>query len=87
SACAICLGRHRHSIATCASECLWDNSGRTRCTRNGNGQIVTPENQILCVDWQRPDGCPSSSHDQRHECSGCGKKTHGAQACPRAEKL
>ncbi|KAJ6448220.1 hypothetical protein C8R45DRAFT_1134423, partial [Mycena sanguinolenta] len=69
SACAICVGRHCHSIATCASEHLWDNSGQTRCTRNGNGQIVIPENQILCVDWQRPDGCPSSSHDQRHECS------------------
>ncbi|KAJ7655146.1 hypothetical protein DFH06DRAFT_993071 [Mycena polygramma] len=87
SACAICLGRHRHSIGTCASTRLWDGVGRARCTRNASGQIITPDNQILCIDWQRPDGCPSSTHDSRHECSGCGRKTHGAQACPRAEKL
>lgn len=87
SACAICLGRHRHSISTCIADRFWDGSGRARCSRNGSGQIVTPENQVLCIDWQRPDGCQSTTHDVRHECSGCGKKSHGAQTCPRAEKV
>lgn len=29
----------------------------------------------------------SSSHPERHQCSGCAKSDHGAQLCPRAEKI
>jgi hypothetical protein len=28
----------------------------------------------------------STSHSEKHRCSGCGKATYGAQACPRAGK-
>ena len=85
SACTICLGRHPHDVYNCTSATLWDSSP-ARCQRNGQGRLVNPAGSILCSDWQRPNGCPSTSHDSRHECSGCGKQTHGAQNCPRAQK-
>lgn len=85
SACTICLGRHPHDVFKCASCSLWDGTP-ARCQKNAQGRIVNPAGNILCSDWQRPNGCSSSAHDSRHECSGCGKPTHGAQNCPRAQK-
>ena len=85
SACTICLGRHPHDIFNCASATLWDGSP-VRCQKNSQGRLVNPAGSILCSDWQRPNGCSSSTHDSRHECSGCGKPSHGAQSCPRAQK-
>ena len=85
SACTICLGRHPHDIFNCASATLSDGSP-ARCQKNSQGRLVNPAGSILCSDWQRPNGCSSSTHDSRHECSGCGKPSHGAQSCPRAQK-
>ena len=85
SACTICLGCHPHNVYNCTSATLWDSSP-ARCQRNGQGRLVNPAGSILCSDWQRPNGCPSTSHDSCHECSGCGKQTHGAQNCPPAQK-
>ena len=85
SACTICLGRHPHDIFNCASATLWDGTP-TRCQKNSQGRLVNPAGAILCSDWQRPNGCSSTTHDSRHECSGCGKPAHGAQSCPRAQK-
>lgn len=86
SACAVCLGRHRHNIAQCNSTTLWDGSDKPRCHRNSEGRLVNPAGQQLCSNWQRPDGCSASGHDSKHECSGCGKSDHGAQLCPRTQK-
>ena len=85
SACTICLGRHRHDIFTCASSTLWDKS-TTHCYRNSDGCLVNPQGNILCSNWQRPNSCNSTTHYSRHECSGCGKKDHGAQRCPWGQK-
>lgn len=85
SACTLCLGRQPHNIFKCASDTLWDGS-KAHCKRNENMRLVNPAGTVLCTDWQRPGGCSSTSHDSKHECSGCGKLTHGAQTCPRAQK-
>ena len=85
SACAICLGRHRHEISKCCSETLW-NGEKARCHRNDQGRLVSPAGLIICSDWQRPNGCSTSGAGHRHECSGCGKNDHGAQECPRTQK-
>ncbi|TEB23453.1 hypothetical protein FA13DRAFT_1571991, partial [Coprinellus micaceus] len=49
-------------------------------------RLQDPNGKILCFDWQRAVGCKSTTHDSKHECSGCGEKDHGAQKCPRAQK-
>ena len=85
SACTICLGRHPHNIFNCASATLWDGSP-ARGQKNSQGRLVNPAGSILCSDWQRPNGCSSSTHNSCHECSGCGKPSHGAQSCPQAQK-
>lgn len=86
SACTLCLGRHRHDTFHCNSELLWDNTA-ARCRRNDSGRLVNPDGLVLCSDWQLPRGCSSSGHLSRHECSGCGHKSHGAQNCPRSQKV
>jgi len=85
SACTICLGRGPHDIYNCTSATLWDGSP-AQCQKNSQGRIVNPAGSILCSDWQWPNGCSATTHDSHHECSGCGKSTHGAQNCPRAQK-
>jgi hypothetical protein len=85
SACTICLGRGPHDVYNCASATLWDGSP-AQCQKNNQGRIVNPAGSILCSDWQRPNGCSATTHNSHHECSGCGKLTHGAQNCPRAQK-
>ena len=85
SACAICLGRHPHIVAKCKSDTLWDGS-RAHCKRSEQGHLVNTNGNTICSDWQRPGGCSATGHDSRHQCSGCGKPTHGAQQCPRAQK-
>ncbi|KAH9001940.1 hypothetical protein EDB86DRAFT_2801368 [Lactarius hatsudake] len=83
--CAVCLGRHEHVFTRCEGPKLWD--GTTASARkNEQGKLVAADGYPLCFDWQVPRGCTSSSHPDRHRCSGCGKPGHGAQACPRAEK-
>ncbi|KAF8172747.1 hypothetical protein BJ912DRAFT_839910, partial [Pholiota molesta] len=68
SACAICLGRHRHDISRCSSETLWDGNA-ARCKRNERGRLVNPEGIVICSDWQRPRSCSSESPHHIHECS------------------
>ena len=83
--CAVCLGRHEHTFARCEEAKLWDGSvGSAR--KNEQGRLVAASGFPLCFDWQVPRGCRSTSHPDRHRCSGCGKADHGAQGCPRAEK-
>ncbi|KAF8878935.1 hypothetical protein BD779DRAFT_1553147 [Infundibulicybe gibba] len=84
--CAVCLGRGTHDVAKCNAKILWDKTTPARCRRDGEGRIINPQGQILCFNFQRKAGCPSRSHDDRHECTGCGKRDHGAARCPLAEK-
>ncbi|KAF8880732.1 hypothetical protein BD779DRAFT_1547673 [Infundibulicybe gibba] len=65
---------------------LWDKTTPARCRRDGEGHIINPQGQILCFNFQRKAGCPSRSHDDRHECTRCGKCDHGAARCPLVEK-
>jgi hypothetical protein len=56
-------------------------------TRTADPNInLNPAGTVLCSDWQRVLGCSVTTHDSKHECSGCGKPTHGAQKCPRAQE-
>jgi hypothetical protein len=80
--CAVCLGIFKHDVSKCSSDSFWDGS-KARCRRNDKGRIINPAGLVLCVDWQRPNGCSASGHN--HECSGCGKQDHGAQKCSRAQ--
>ncbi|KAF8154173.1 hypothetical protein B0H34DRAFT_662306, partial [Crassisporium funariophilum] len=86
SACTICLGRNPHNVFSCSAETLWDGVTPAHCSKNDKGRLLNPAGTTLCSDWQRKAGCSSSSHDSKHECSGCGKPTHGAQTCPRGQK-
>lgn len=85
SACTRCLRRHPHDIANCAATTLWDKNTPVRCEWNKQKRLVNPKGTVLCSDWQRRQGCKSSSHPFRHECSGCGSTEHGAQTCQLAE--
>jgi hypothetical protein len=85
SACAICLGRHRHEIRKCSSGTLWSGE-KAHCRRNDQGRLINPGGIIICSNWQRPFGCTSARAGHSHECSGCGKNDHGAQECPRTQK-
>jgi hypothetical protein len=83
--CALCLATDPHDTRKCRVEILWDGS-KARCRKNEEGRLVSPTGTTLCSDWNNRRGCTNSSHEQRHECSGCGNKDHGAQRCPRAQK-
>ena len=86
SACAICLGRHRHNIRACNSATTFD-GGEAKTRRGENGRLICISSGFfLCSDWQRPARCPVADHPKRHLCSGCEKPDHGAQDCPRAQK-
>ncbi|KIL60832.1 hypothetical protein M378DRAFT_52478, partial [Amanita muscaria Koide BX008] len=84
SACTICLGRKAHDPKKCFSKTLWDNS-KAHCSRNKAGYLVNPQGFVLCTSWNQMQGCEDDRHPARHECSGCGEKTHGAQTCPRTQ--
>ena len=79
--CAVCLGRHEHNFGKCEEPRLWDNSA-SASRKNEQGRLVAASGLPLCFDWQVSRGCASSSHPDRHRCSGCGKADHGAQGCP-----
>ena len=85
SACAVCLGRHPHKVVDCTEVNLWDNSYPS-CAIRSNKALTMRDGRSVCSDWQRVSGCPSSTHDFRHICSGCASPSHGAQGCPRAQK-
>ncbi|KAJ7051787.1 hypothetical protein C8F01DRAFT_919474, partial [Mycena amicta] len=85
SVCAACLGRFQHNVHLCNPSTLW-NGESTHVTRDQNGRLINPSGAELCLKWQLPRQCTNSSHPERHLCSGCGEKSHGAQDCPRAQK-
>ena len=80
--CAICLSRGRHNVRACKATKRWDGIP-TQYSRNSDLWIVDNQGNVICSDWQRPKGCSSTRH--RHECSGCGNRTHGAHECPLAQ--
>ncbi|KAF9044097.1 hypothetical protein BJ165DRAFT_1347402, partial [Panaeolus papilionaceus] len=84
--CSTCLGRHKHNTFYCKSDKLWNNKDKAYCTKGEKGQLINPKGVVLCSDWQTERGCQSTSHDEKHECSGCGVPSHGAQGCPRCQK-
>lgn len=86
SACAICLGRHQHRVYNCDAQKTWDQAHDVASKRVDKSLVLVDSGRTLCGDWQRPNGCSSCMHDSRHLCSGCGKPTHGAQDCPRAQR-
>ena len=70
SACPGCLGHHPHDINNCIVQYLWDGSlAYTRCTPEG--RYVDPTGDILCHDWQKPQGC---SHPHFNFSTPCGWK-------------
>ncbi|KAF9791939.1 hypothetical protein BJ322DRAFT_1026297 [Thelephora terrestris] len=86
SVCPVCLGRGSHSIRQCQATHLWNDSEETRCSRTEEGRIIDKAGRILCTNWNQTVGCTQRFSRHIHECSGCGKSSHGAQRCPRAEK-
>jgi hypothetical protein len=84
--CAVCLGRNDHDFSKCNSARLWDGT-KGWARKNEQGRLATPEGLVLCFDWQLPKTCASTTHTEKHLCSGCGEASHGAQKCLRAEKL
>ncbi|KAG2747087.1 hypothetical protein P692DRAFT_20736691, partial [Suillus brevipes Sb2] len=86
--CTVCLGRNSHSFIECTAERLWDSAFPAVATRRNNKQLLLrSSDKPLCVDWQHVGSCSSSSHNERHVCSGCLATTHGAQNCPRAQAI
>ncbi|KZP32497.1 hypothetical protein FIBSPDRAFT_722575, partial [Athelia psychrophila] len=85
--CAVCLGRlPRHDMRSCQALKTWDRKHDTFAKRTTSGHLVAREgNNPLCLDWQRPSGCSTRTHDNRHLCSGCGDVSHGATLCRRAK--
>ncbi|KAF8126028.1 hypothetical protein EV363DRAFT_1174852 [Boletus edulis] len=84
SVCPKCLGRNPHRILECNSPTLWS-GGKCFVTRTNEGRLVDPKGEVLCTDWQRPNGCSLVHRSAKHNCSGCGSSTHGAQACDLAQ--
>ncbi|KAF8868879.1 hypothetical protein BD779DRAFT_1405579, partial [Infundibulicybe gibba] len=79
--CALCLSRVVHDIAKCKSTTLW-NGEPARCYRGDRGRIYNSSTRaVICLNWQLVKGCSDTTHDSRHECSGCGSRNHGAQEC------
>ncbi|KAF6740965.1 hypothetical protein DFP72DRAFT_1123256 [Ephemerocybe angulata] len=86
--CAVCLGRHRHAdIGNCQEKRTWDDKHTTVSQRHSGALTLIAGNKALCGDWNATRGCTSTSHPERHVCSGCSSLKHGAQDCPRAQPL
>jgi len=84
--CAVCLGRHAHRTVECSAAQTWDKQFETFAERIRKG-LWTKDGKQICTGWQRDEGCTTPKHNARHICSGCGAATHGAQKCPRAQKV
>jgi hypothetical protein len=80
------LGPPQHPIRECNSARTWDNKHSTVSKRVKGDLLLQQDDIRLCVDWQRRKGCESRLHDQKHLCSGCTQRSHGAQTCSRAQK-
>ena len=86
SACAVCLGHPKHKYAKCSAAKLWS-GGKTCMHRNEQGRLITVDGLPICFSFQTLAGCPETTHPTRHTCSGCGESRHGAQQCPRTQKI
>ncbi|KAF8129358.1 hypothetical protein EV363DRAFT_1169125 [Boletus edulis] len=84
SACPLCLGRHPHDINRCTIEHLWDGTP-AYARRSPEGRLIDPAGDVLCNDWQKPQGCSRPHNNAKHVCSGCGSPSHGTQKCPKAQ--
>jgi hypothetical protein len=87
SACTICLGRNPHNVAQCNADILWDGYRPSFARKGDQGARLrtASSGDALCLDWNLPRSCNSSSHVARHRCSGCGSSDHGAQTCRLAQ--
>jgi hypothetical protein len=84
--CAVCLGRHSHNVFSCDALKTWDGAHST-ITKRIKGTLYLRSNSApMCIEWQRSRGCDSAKHDEKHLCSGCSQRSHGAQTCPRSQK-
>ena len=83
SICAVCLGRHKHSVPVvfCAAKRTWNDQFDTFIERFNKALRVKDTGTILCSMWQRESGC-HKKHDGMYACLGCGGLTHGASSCP-----
>lgn len=86
SACPKCLGRNPHRVLECNSPLLW-NGAKCYVSRTAEGRLVDPRGEVLCTDWQHPNGCSLTHRAAKHNCSGCGQDSHGAQECDLAQAL
>ena len=77
SACPVCLGRHRHHVASCQVTKVW-NGKDSISTRTDTGRILNKRGVVICSDWQRPNRCTDTAGKHLHECSGCVSAEHGA---------
>ena len=84
STCPACLGHHPHDVNNCTIQYLWDGSpAYTR--RAPDGRLIDPTGDILCHDWQKPQGCSRPHNSSKHACSGCSSTSHSAQKCPKVQ--
>ena len=84
-ACTLCLRREACNLLKCQADLFWDGS-KARCQKNDQGRLVSPLGQVLCFNWNTWRGCSAKGCKDRHKCSGCGNKDHGAQKRPWAQK-
>ena len=49
--CPVCLGRHRHCVASCQVTKTW-NSRDTISTRMNTGRILNKQGAVVCMNWQ-----------------------------------
>ncbi len=87
SACAVCLGRNPHNVAQCDTQVLWDGHTPAFAQKGDKGAKLRAARtgDTMCLDWNLPRSCGSSSHLARHRCSGCSNEDHGAQSCQLAQ--
>ncbi|EJD35539.1 hypothetical protein AURDEDRAFT_175406 [Auricularia subglabra TFB-10046 SS5] len=82
-ACVICLGRHAHNVAACASATLHGSDKKAACARRGGVLTNVTNNVAVCLIYNIKGACNGGKgHNGAHECSGCGKHGHSAQECP-----
>lgn len=86
SHCHKCLGRDKHDIRKCSRTSLANGKREVLCDWNAQRYlefIKGPHKGLeVCADWQRPNGCTSRNHSEKHRCSGCASTAHGAGGCP-----
>ncbi|KAJ3902993.1 hypothetical protein F5879DRAFT_804416 [Lentinula edodes] len=75
-----------NTIFAAACTSIWNGKRGVACNWNKQGYLEiakgTDAGLELCADWQRPNGCTSRAHPEKHRCSGCTNSGHGASSCP-----